>query len=46
MGREHLHTEDVVRFIVSGGGIFDIRSNDDQWMRVEVVVLLTACLFP
>src|SRR5262245_42427490 len=23
---EHLHTEDEVRFVLSGGGVFDIRS--------------------
>lgn len=33
---EHLHTEDEVRFILSGEGVFDIRSRDDRWMHVEV----------
>lgn len=33
---EHLHDEDEVRFVLSGAGIFDIRSRDDRWMRVEV----------
>ena len=33
---EHYHDEDEVRFVLSGGGIFDIRSTDDRWMRVEV----------
>ncbi len=33
---EHLHTDDEVRYIVKGAGIFDIRSQDDQWMRVEL----------
>jgi 1,2-dihydroxy-3-keto-5-methylthiopentene dioxygenase len=33
---EHFHDEDEVRFVLAGGGVFDIRSNDDRWMRVEV----------
>ncbi len=33
---EHSHAEDEVRFVLSGEGIFDIRSNDDKWMRVVV----------
>ena len=33
---EHLHTEDEVRFVLEGEGVFDIRSTDDRWMRVTV----------
>jgi 1,2-dihydroxy-3-keto-5-methylthiopentene dioxygenase len=33
---EHAHAEDEVRFVLSGEGIFDIRSRDDRWMRVQV----------
>ena len=33
---EHSHDEDEVRFVLSGEGIFDIRSRDDRWMRVRV----------
>lgn len=35
---EHFHDEDEVRFVLDGEGIFDIRSNDDEWMRVVVEV--------
>ncbi len=33
---EHLHTDDEVRFVIDGEAVFDIRSNDDKWMRVVV----------
>ena len=34
--REHFHTEDEVRFVVAGDGIFDVRDGGDQWIRIEV----------
>ena len=34
--REHLHTDDEVRYIVSGEGYFDIRSLNDHWMHIFV----------
>ncbi len=33
---EHLHTDDEVRFVLSGSGVFEIRSLDDRWMKVLV----------
>jgi 1,2-dihydroxy-3-keto-5-methylthiopentene dioxygenase len=33
---EHLHSEDEVRFILAGEGVFDIRSVDDRWMHLVV----------
>lgn len=33
---EHLHTEDEVRFVLEGEGVFDIRATDERWMRVLV----------
>ena len=34
--REHFHTEDEVRFVVAGDGIFDVRDDGDEWIRIEV----------
>lgn len=33
---EHLHTDDEVRFVLAGAGVFDIRDTADRWMRVTV----------
>lgn len=33
---EHSHTDDEVRFVLSGTGVFDIRDEADRWMRVTV----------
>ncbi len=33
---EHLHTDDEVRLVLEGEGIFDIRAADERWIRVHV----------
>ena len=34
--KEHSHSEDEVRLVLSGGGVFDVRTRDDRWMRIIV----------
>ena len=33
---EHLHTDDEVRFVLEGEGIFDLRAADERWIRAVV----------
>ena len=35
--KEHFHTEDEVRLVLEGEGIFDVRNDADGWIRIEVV---------
>jgi len=34
--KEHTHSADEVRFVLEGSGIFDIRDQNDEWIRVMV----------
>lgn len=34
---EHLHHKEEIRFVLEGCGYYDIRDNNDKWIRVEVV---------
>lgn len=47
--REHFHTEDEVRFVLEGAGVFDVRDDANEWIRIEVsegdIILIPAHKF-